>query len=235
MADDSGSFLGEHGPALGAGAALLVALAAAALLLFGQDERAVRKVPEVMMVRLQPLPPPPPPPPPKPVETPKMVEQTPVRIAEPKPERPLDKPLDKPLDRPKSDEPPPGPLALDAKAEGPGDSFGLAGREGGAGILGGGGGGGSRWGWYAAIVQAQVEEALRANRKTRAARARVEVRLWADPAGRVTRVQMSESTGDAEIDDAIRTEVLGGLVLKEPPPREMPMPIVARLVARRPS
>jgi len=230
MAGERESILREHAPALATGAAVVVGLAGVALLLLGGDSQPVKKVPEVMIVKIQPLPPPPPVPP-KPVEPAKMVEQTPVRMPEPKPERPLDKPMDKPK---AADEPPPGPLALDAKAEGAGDAFGLAGKEGGMGILGGGGGGGSRWGWYASIVQVQVEAALRGNRKTRTARARVEVRLWADPAGRVTRVQLAESTGDAEIDDAIRNEVLGGLLLKEAPPRDMPMPIVARLVARRP-
>lgn len=159
-----------------------------------------------------------------------MVEQQKMEVPEEKPPEPRLK--DEPP--PKSpDAPAPGPLGLDAEAEGPGDSFGLAGTPGGSGLLGGGGGG-SRWGWYATIVQNQIEEALRSNRKTRNSRARVEVRLWADASGRVMRVAMVSSTGDAEIDRAIENEVLAGMLLKEPPPRDMPMPIVTRLTARRP-
>jgi periplasmic protein TonB len=49
----------------------------------------------------------------------------------------------------------------------------------------------------------------------------------------VSRVQVS-STGDPELDAVIRNEVFGGLVLREPPPKDMPMPMVARVTARRP-
>jgi outer membrane biosynthesis protein TonB len=202
-----------------------------AFLFFGGEDRQVRKVPEVMMVRVQPLPPPPPPPPPKMIEQPKMVEQTPVRINEPKP----DKPMDKPMDKPKADAPPPGPLALDAKGEGPGDAFNLGGKEGGMGILGGGGGGGSRWGWYAAVVQTQIEDAMRKNNKTKNASARTVLRVWCDASGHIERVQLVSSTSDAEVDRAIEHEVLGGMTLRQPPPKDMPMPIVVRMSARRPS
>ena len=106
-----------------------------------------------------------------------------------------DKPVETPKDEPpkdaKNDEPPPGPLALDAEGQGPGDGFDLGGKPGGKGFLGGGGGGGgSRWGWYAGMVQSQIESALRANQKTRNAVMRVQVRLWSDGTGRVNRVQL---------------------------------------------
>jgi membrane protein involved in colicin uptake len=125
-------------------------------------------------------------------------------------------------------------LSLDAKAVGPGDLFNLGGKPGGN-PYGGGGGGGSRWGWYASIVQTQIESALRANNKTRNATMQVEIRLWADGTGRVSRIQLVSSTGDAELDATIRDNVLGGLMLREPPPKDMPMPMVTRVTARRPS
>ena len=224
-------FLRRHGAVLGVGAVTAV-VAVVGLVVFagGSDMPPPRKIPQVTMVAIQP--PPPPPPPPTPIEQPKMVEQQKMVEPEFKPEQP--RPKDEPP--PKSpDAPPPGPLGLDAADDGPGDSFNLAGRPGGNGLLGGGGGGGgSRWGWYAYLVQQQVEDALRSHRRTRNAKTRVEIKLWADASGRVTRVQMTPSTGDAEVDEAIRNEVLAGLQLKEPPPKDMPMPIVARLTARRP-
>jgi hypothetical protein len=40
---------------------------------------------------------------------------------------------------------------------------------------------------------------------------------------------------DAELDALIRNDILGGLTLREPPPKDMPMPMVTRVTARRPS
>ncbi|UFZ03331.1 TonB C-terminal domain-containing protein [Bradyrhizobium ontarionense] len=192
-----------------------------------------RQVHEITLLTI--TPPPPPPPPPKvapPVEQ-KMVEQP--KMAEPefKEDKPVDKPQDKPIKDAKADQPP-GPLSLDAKATGPGDLFGLGGKPGGS-PYGGAGGGGSRWGWYASMIQQQIEAALRANDKTKKAVIRVQISLWADSSGRVSRVQLLSSTGDAALDQALRDDVLGSLMLRQPPPKDMPMPIVTRVTASRPS
>jgi protein TonB len=224
--------------AIAAGVGAIALLGAAIRLLFtGNDMPAPRKAPEIKLVTILPPPPPPPPPPPKAPEK-KMIDQTPVKQEIPE-EKPIDTPKEapKPKDSPKADEPPPGPLALDAKAAGPGDSFNLGGKPGGRGILGGGGGGGggSRWGWYASIVQQQIESALRANARTRNAVMQIQVRLWVDASGRVSRSQLISSSGNPELDAAIRNEVLPGITLREPPPKDMPMPIVARISERRPA
>ena len=160
-----------------------------------------------------------------------MVEQTPVKqeVIE---QKPIDSPEPPKED---NDEPMPGPPALDAAGNGPGELLGRPGSRGLIGGGGGGGGGGSRWGWYASIVQSQIEAALRANEKTRHAVMRVQVRLWSDPMGRVTRVQLMSSTGDAALDAALRDDVLGRLTLREPPPKDMPMPIITRVTAQSPS
>jgi protein TonB len=63
----------------------------------------------------------------------------------------------------------------------------------------------------------------------------LQVRLWVDASGHVSRSQVVSSTGNAEIDAAIRNEVLPGITLREPPPKDMPMPIMARISERRPS
>ena len=225
---------GRHAALLRYGATLLAIIAFVGVAIFflrGQDDMPPpRQVRELTVVNIVP-PPPPPPPPPMPEQ--KMIEQP--KMAEPefKEEKPVDKPKDEPAKDAKNDEPP-GPLSLDAKAVGPGDLFNLGSKVGGN-PYGGGGGGGSRWGWYSTIVTEQATAALRANPKTRNMATQIQVRLWADGTGRVTRVAISPSTGDAELDAIIRDEVLGRLMLREPPPRDMPMPVVTRVTARRPS
>ncbi|HVX78786.1 MAG TPA: energy transducer TonB [Bradyrhizobium sp.] len=189
-----------------------------------------RQIHELTIVNV--VPPPPPPPPPQKMPEQKMIEQPKMAEPEIKQEKPIEKPKDEPAKDAKNDQPP-GPLSLDAKATGPGDLFGLGGKPGGSPY--GGGGGGSRWGWYASIVTGQVEAALRANPRTKNAVMEVQVRIWADASGRVSRVVLTPSTGDAELDTIIRNQVVGGLVLREPPPKDMPMPIVTKITERRPT
>jgi len=226
------SFARRHGPAIAVVlGALLVGATVFALFLSGDTPQA-RKVQDFTIVAVVPPPPPPPPPPMQQLSPPEqeMIEQPKMVEPEIKQEAQVEEPKDAPPEA--SDAPPDGPLGLDQAAEGPGDAFNLAGKPGGRGILGGGGGG-SRWGWYATIVQQQIESALRQNPKTRNVILQVQVRLWADRSGRIDRVQLVSSTGDVEVDAAIRSEVLPGIALREPPPSDMPMPIVARITARR--
>jgi periplasmic protein TonB len=214
----------------GAVAFTVIVVAGAVYLFLNRDNTPPPRLVHEITVKIVPPPPPPPPPPPQQPPEPKMIEQPKMVEPEVKPEKPVEKPKDEPVKNAKNDEPP-GPLSLDAKAEGPGDLFQLGGHPGGNPY---GGRGRSRWGWYASIVQAQIESALRANEKTRNAVMQVEIRLWADSSGRVSRVQLVSSTGDPALDAVIRNEVFGGLVLREPPPKDMPMPMVARVTARRP-
>lgn len=197
----------------------------------GNDTPPPKQVRELTVVNIVPPPPPPPPPPmieqPKVIDQPKMVEQEMLE------DKPVEKPVDDPVKDAKNEEPP-GPLALDAKAVGPADLFNLGSKVGGS-PYGGRGGGGSRWGWYASIVQTQIEAALRGNEKTKHAVMQLQVRLWADSTGRISRVELASSTGNAELDTVIRNEVLGRLTLREPPPNDMPMPMVTRVTARKPS
>lgn len=176
-----------------------------------------------------PLPPPPPPPPPRVVEpppapeTPKLVEQEPVAKDEPKPE------ALKP-----ADDPP--PLGTGITGDGPADGFGLSGNGSGGGTGSGGiggGRGGSRWGWYAAKVQTTVADALRRHPRTRTAAMDHRVRIWADASGRIVRATAARSSGHPSVDAAI-AEALTGVQLAEPPPADMPAPIVLRIAARRP-
>jgi hypothetical protein len=210
---------------------LVLLFGGAVYYLFGSDDLPPpRQIREITIVNV--TPPPPPPSPPQKMPEQKMIDQPKMAEPEIKEDKPLEKPKDEPVKDAKNDQPP-GPLSLDAKATGPGDLFGLGGKPGGSPY--GGGGGGSRWGWYASIVTGQVEAALRANPKTRNAVLELQVRIWADGTGRVSRVVLSPSTGDAELDSIIRNQVLGSLVLREPPPKDMPMPIVTKVTERRPT
>ncbi|MGB8165871.1 MAG: TonB C-terminal domain-containing protein [Chthoniobacteraceae bacterium] len=188
----------------------------------------VRKAPETV-VRIQ-LPPPPPPPPPPKVQPPppkveKRVEQTPV-----------DKPDPKPVaEKPKPAEKPPEGLGTSIKG-GPG----LAGLSNGSGsgMLGGtgsgkGGGGGSMGRWYVGQVISKVTDVMRNNPKTRSANLVVNARVWLDATGRIDRVELVDSSGDAAMDNVLKQEILMGTRLSEPPPQGMRMPIPLRLTARR--
>src|SRR5262249_10355899 len=132
-------------------------------------------------------------------------------------------------------EAPPPDLGTGLKGDGPGNDFGLGNGSGNNVIGGNNGSGGGKWGWYASQVQGRVADAMRQNSRTRGATMRVEVRIWPDRSGRVTRAQLVQSTGDAAMDNVIKNEVLTGLQLQEPPPAGMPMPIVLRLTAKRPN
>ncbi len=180
------------------------------------------------MVMVMPvIPPPPPPPPPKEEPPPEekeeeMVEQAPEEIAEKPEEKPSDEPKDEPLGT--------------AIAGGDGSGLAIGGGSGGRGMIGGSSGrkGGTKWGWYAGAVQNRISEALRSNKVTRRASAVITVRIWPDATGRITKVTLGSSTGDPAMDDAIKNQVLVGLVLNEPPPSDMPLPINLRITARQP-
>ncbi|MFT6670544.1 MAG: outer membrane biosynthesis protein TonB [Afipia broomeae] len=222
-------FVGQSRTAAASIAVVLLLSVGMIFFLRGDDTPPPRRVQEFMIVNVVPPPPPPPPPPPeeKPPEEQKMVDQPEIKEPEIKEEAKVEEPADAP-----ADVLPPGPLELNAPAEGPGDAFNM--RSGTGNGAGGGGGGGSRWGYYAAIVQQQIEAALRTNPKTRNIGAQIRLSLWVDSTGRITRVQFSPSTGDPEADAVIRSNLLVGLVLRERPAADMPMPVQTRVTARRP-
>ncbi|MCX6849438.1 MAG: TonB C-terminal domain-containing protein [Verrucomicrobia bacterium] len=147
----------------------------------------------------------------------KMIVQEEVKVEEPKAKDPApDKPSDELL----------------GTAIGGGDGS-LGNSNGGSRMIGGNNdGGGSKWGWYAGQVQNRVADALRSNPVTKRAGFSNMVKIWSDSTGRITRVKLADSTGDGKVDAAIENEVFNGLVLNEPPPEGMPMPINLRLTAR---
>jgi TonB family protein len=111
--------------------------------------------------------------------------------------------------------------------------------------IGGGGGNGrkgvgrrspsSKFGWYAAKVQSAIREALGRNSSTRSATMSVQVKVWADANGRITRAQLVGTSGNPAVDQSIKGQVLTGLQLPQAPPADMPMPINLRITARKPT
>lgn len=189
---------------------------------------SVRKVEKMVVVQLPPPPPPKRPPPPPKVQPPpeKMEKQAPVE------EKPKEA-------APKKADNPPSTLATGIKGDGPGMGLASSGNGlGGGNFIGGptGGGGGGKWDRYVGQVQSKIGDALRHHPKTKSASIRrLEVRIWPDGTGRVTRAQLANSTGDSAMDSAIQDQILTGLQLAEPPPAGMKMPIVLRLSASRPA
>jgi outer membrane biosynthesis protein TonB len=193
-----------------------------------KPRKVAAKKQEIISITLPPPPPPPPvtPPPPKneppPPKEEEMIAQEPVPDDEPPPD-------DSPPESPPSED-------LSTGIVGNGPSMGLSG-GGGNGTIGGTGrrGGGSKFGWYAAKVQSTITAALRRHPSTRSATMNLQVRIWPDANGRITRAQLVGTSGNAAVDEAIRSNILTGLILPQPPPADMPTPIVLRINARKPS
>ena len=221
------TFFGRFGFAIGVGAVALVVIVVFSQALTKASRGPMHRAPEMVMVRpLGPTPPPPPPPPPQNLPKQEMMRQDALTDQDIKPE-----------DQPQAE--PANALGTNLTGNGPADGFGLGRRDQGIFAAGGNGdgrgSGASRFGWYAAGVIQSVSDALRQNPVTRNAKFDVRVRIWADLTGRVTRARLAGSTGDPVIDDAIKNKVLTGFQLQQPPPDGMPMPIVMRLIARRPN
>jgi outer membrane biosynthesis protein TonB len=129
----------------------------------------------------------------------------------------------------------PAPLGTGITGPGGGPDFGLGhGLGGGGGFGSGGGGGGSKYGWYASEVQTRIADALRNNPRTRSASMNIVIRIWPDSTGRITKVRIAGTTGDPSLDSTLQNDILTGLQLSDPPPSDMPMPIVMHVSARRP-
>jgi len=200
------------------GAALIVLVIGVVLFIKGILSEAPPKPERIVQQVTLLKPPPPPPPPPKVEEPPKPeVEQ---KIEEPEPEAQKE---------PESDEPPPGEdLGLDAEGGAGGDAFGLVGKKGGRGLIGGGNG----YAGYGRVIQREIQAFLAGKTELRSGDYSVTVRLWLDADGRVNRSELAGSTGDARIDAALKLAFSGGLKLRQPPPEGLPQPVKLRISSR---
>lgn len=145
-----------------------------------------------------------PPPPPEPApEEPIMEEEE--EIVEPSEEPPSETPSEEPVDQPQDapDTSASNQLAgLDRPADAGSDNFRLA-AGGGGGLFGRGtgGGGGGQWGAY---IESHIRRALMRDPQTRVARGSLRVRVSIAEDGRFTGATLQSSTGNPELDEAVR-------------------------------
>ena len=138
---------------------------------------------------------------------------------------------DAPKDKPDA----PAPLGTSITGPGGGADLGLVGGLGGVGGNGNGGdgGGGSKYGWYASEVQTRIADALRNN----PAHAQGQHEPHRPHLARFLRPHHQGPPlrpGDPALDATIRDDILTGMQLADPPPSDMPLPIVMRVSAQRP-
>ena len=175
-----------------------------------------------------PLPPPPPP------------EETPEPEPEPEPEEavePEPEPEPTPVEEPTPDEPPSpaedlsDAMQIDGEAQAGTDAFNIA--AGGGGGMGGSGAGvgNATYGQYLSYA---FQKALRENRSIRNLSYQVEVNLWLDRYGQVTRVQLLESSGDEDVDEKVIAALRDIQPLDQPPPESLTLPVRMSLQGRRP-
>lgn len=237
--DPQPSFIRRHWLLVCIGTLAALGLAVWAVSFFSSPKKPAPQKQDFSFVQISLPPPPPPPPPPREEPQPRPDEM---------PDNPRDMIAQEPLAADQPESPPEeapaqaeATMGTNVQSDGPADGFGLVGRGsggiiGGGGTLGGQGRGGNRspWGWYAAQIQRSVEDAIKKNEKTRAAALQITVRVWPDSNGRIERAQLSRSTGDAELDKILTSEILTGIQLRDAPPTDMPLPITLRITAQRP-
>lgn len=124
--------------------------------------------------------------------------------------------------------PPPGSdLGVDADGNGS-DNFGLKARKGGRGLLDGG-----PFGWYAARLDADIQDHIATDKKLRRqGRYSALLRLWIDRDGRIQRVEVARTSGNRDLDAALRTALAQMQRVSEPPPDEMPQPVQLQITSK---
>jgi TonB family protein len=204
----------------------LVALVWHLLTDMGATKREVAATPMLML-------PPPPPPPPVPEKLPDPVPEKVEKIPEPQPTP--DKPLEKPMDdkAPSPDKDLGDPVTINGDAQAGTDNFGVGAGSGGGSTGGGGGGLGSAA--YSGYMTNMLQQGLVRDPRTRLlAFDDIRVNLWLDAAGKLTKVELVEGSGDPKIDQAVLAMVrsLGGF--DQRPPASLPFPSRMTIKGRRP-
>jgi protein TonB len=205
---------------LGIGVVLAIAVGIAVYLLQGLFEKPAQAKKQVQQITV--IQPPPPPPPPPPEQKPPEPEPEPEKIEEPEPEPEPEEP--------QAEEAPPGDdLGVDAEGGAGGDAFGLMGKKGGRGLIGGGGGNAVIF--YGQHLQREVAEALQKSLgdKARGKRYSVIANIWVGRDGGISRAELASGSGVVEVDEALREALAHLRVRLNEPPENMPQPVKVRI------
>ncbi len=165
-------------------------------------------------------PPPPPPPPPKVEEPPPEPEVVEDKTPEPDPQQ---------ADQSNEDVPPGADLGLDTDGGAGGDAFGLIGRKGGRDLIGSRGGMET---WYMNVIKSDIQDFLYENAAVRKKRYAVDVRFWIDADGRIKRFELLKTSGDREMDGALKTALSNFSKVREKPPEDLPRSFTIRITSR---
>ncbi|KVQ63370.1 energy transducer TonB [Burkholderia territorii] len=209
--------------------ALVLAALAALIWHFAGDTAGVKRASAPQVTTVIPLPPPPPPPPKKPPpEKVKEEVKTPV-------ERPTIAP--KPSEAPKPSDNQPKQMTMNAPAQAGTDSFNIGAGDG-SGMVGSGGGGkfgNASYAQYMVYVLQRAIEQDKGVQEAGGARFAGSLNLWMDASGRITKVTIAQSTGDAKIDAAVVAAVESLGRVDEVPPPSTAYPVLVRLQGRKPA
>lgn len=185
-------------------AVLLIVLAAKWILGLGSGQKAKPFVQQITMVQ----PPPPPPPPPE-----QKIMEKPKEVIEPPKEAKVQEDVKQVSEQPSPNKDaspaatPDTTAGLNTPADAGADNFRLAAGKGGGFFGGGGGGGGGSW---AGFVETHIRTALMRDKRTRSAGGYLEVASEIDDRGVFRNARLLSTTGNRELDEAIR-DVLANL------------------------
>jgi protein TonB len=211
-------------PTIIGGFILLAVISGIIYFISTKESKPEKKKHEIQAISLT-KPPPPPPPPPK-VEKPPEPPPEAEKINQPEPE-----PETEPEPLPDvADAAPAGDLGLDAEGGAGSDGFGLVGRKGGTGLLGGGGG--NPYAPYGGIIKSGILDILSDKEELRHKGYTAVVKLWIEADGTVKRFELVRGSNDAEIDDLLNLMLSKYKKINEPPPAGMPQPITLRISSR---
>lgn len=206
------------------GVVLVLLIGVAVFLLQGLFEKPVQAKKQIQQVSIIQPPPPPPPPPEQPPPPPEVKEE---KIEEPEPEP-------EPKEAQAEEAPPGEELGVDAEGGAGGDAFGLVGKKGGRGLIGGGGGNAILWygGQLSKGIERELDKLL-ADSKARQTAYSVILSVWVGADGRVNRAELVDSSGKPEVDAELRA-ALGKLSfsVQKAPPEDMPQPLKIRFTSR---
>jgi periplasmic protein TonB len=92
-------------------------------------------------------------------------------------------------------------------------------------------GGGNPFAAYTSLMQKFLQDELARNRALTGKEYRISVMLWLDSAGRIEKINLTQSSGNPQTDALIRTALTSMPALKTPP-ENMPRPVGVRINSR---